>query len=674
MRSLSCHPVLVGASALALSFLLSSPARAVVTQVDGAVVPQADRLQNALDQPVTLGGEGTAGLVNAVFDAAVVPEVFLIPKDSNGNYRTVEFFDIREGAGYENTFGWYNVADPTKLYPVLTCTPTNYEPPQTVNVNFQTEFTAGRYLGGYVGFFLVSPGGDGGCGDPADLGQAGSTTFIVYTESQLNGDGNYVHYLIYQSKQNPLAYYFGFEDLWRGGDNDFEDMAIKVTGLVKPCEPSQEICDGLDNNCDGLIDNDPVDVGQACVTIAGNHPGAGPCKAGTLVCASTGPGNKNKKCDGEVGPSTELCNKIDDDCDGTPDNHLNDPALGQDCGPTDEGACELGKTECVAGVPTCLNTVGPSPEFCNNVDDDCDGVVDGTAGTSATTCTTDADCDASAPLCLPSSLLGTNVCSRGPLDAVGNCVLPGSTCPGSRQCVAGAITCVPGSSGSAETCNGADDNCNGLIDEGDPGGGAECGPPGEDGNPISLDMAHTGQCSPGVVHCLGAQLRCIGGRGPSPEICDGLDNDCDGVADQAALCPGVSKCVEGKCADPCGSGEFPCPGGLVCKGGYCVKNDGTGGSGGGGGAGGGDAGPGGDASAGTGGAGGVGGGSGTAGGPSGSAASVDGNDNWGLATGGGGCALGGAPAHGAALLAGIGAIALVLRRRSHRRSSEGRGA
>jgi hypothetical protein len=460
----------------------------------------------------------------------------------------------------------------------------------------------------------------------------------VYTESQLNGDGNYVHYLIYQSKQDPRDYYFGFEDLWRGGDNDFEDMAIKVRGLIKPCEPTQEICDGLDNNCDGLIDNDPVDVGQVCTSIPGNRPGVGPCKAGTLVCASKGPNDKTKSCIGEVGPTSELCNKVDDDCDGVLDDNPTDPEIDTSCGPTNEGTCEYGKNVCVAGVLTCVGVMGPALEICDGFDNDCDGVTDGIVAGAPTACTTDADCQGGA-LCLPSAVHGGNVCAMGPADAIGACVFPGSTCPGVRRCVTSKIACVETTQGADEVCDGADNNCNGLVDEGDPGGGADCGPGG-----IPIEKAKTGQCLPGVMHCIGATLVCVGGRGPSAEICDGLDNNCDGQADEAAECPGESMCVMGKCAEPCTSGEFPCPGGLTCVAGYCVKDAGTGGAAGAAG-GGGDGGP--DGSAGTGGtASGGTGGSGRDAGLGGTGGIAPDRPpaprNWGLTTGGGGstCALG----------------------------------
>jgi len=54
-----------------------------------------------------------------------------------------------------------------------------------------------------------------------------------------------------------------------------------------------------------------------------------------------------------------------------------------------------------------------------------------------------------------------------------------------------------------------------------------------------------------------------------PEQCNGLDDDCDGVVDNDAECPGESTCRDGVCSLPCGGGTFPCPHGFICVNGWC---------------------------------------------------------------------------------------------------------
>jgi MYXO-CTERM domain-containing protein len=510
LRGTRMGPLLGGVLA-AIAF--AGDARAVIEQTDGTVVPVSTGTcpgaPNSCIQTALNIGEGfldtaTTNPLKAIFDATVTPEVFAIPK-VNGNFGLVKVDDLQEGAGYENTFGWYNVSDPGSLYPITPCADEPFDPTRVVN--FQTEFTAGRYKGGFIGFFLATPENQPTSDNCGALGNIGH---LYYTEQARNGDGNYVHYLVYQSKAVALTYYFGFEDLFRGGDNDFDDMVLKVNGLLAPCVPSPEICDGKDNNCDGLVDNSPVDAGGTC---GGSSVGA--CKPGTNVCVNGG-----IVCVGAVGPTPEICNGIDDDCNGIIDD--GPVGVGQSCG-TNVGECKFGANSCIGGVLVCVGGKGPSLEICNSKDDDCNGAVDNTTIDTGGAC-------------------GSNI---------------GACKPGTQTCVSGMIVCIGGTLGTPEVCNNLDDDCNGAIDDGDPGGGTTCG-------------TDVGACSSGVQHCQGGVLVCVGAVGPTAELCDGIDNNCDGIGDNLAVCPNGSQCVAGSCAGACKSGEFQCPGGQVCVTGFCV--------------------------------------------------------------------------------------------------------
>lgn len=77
-----------------------------------------------------------------------------------------------------------------------------------------------------------------------------------------------------------------------------------------------EFCNGIDDDCDGFRDEDYVDLGDAC------YKGIGACKTeGVWVCTAN---EKDKMCNAPQpgNPATEVCNGIDDDCDGTKDEDV----------------------------------------------------------------------------------------------------------------------------------------------------------------------------------------------------------------------------------------------------------------------------------------------------------------------------------------------------------------
>jgi MYXO-CTERM domain-containing protein len=82
-----------------------------------------------------------------------------------------------------------------------------------------------------------------------------------------------------------------------------------------------------------------------------------------------------------------------------------------------------------------------------------------------------------------------------------------------------------------------------------------------------------GECRYGAFVCRGSEgWKCQGGVGPAPEICDGKDNDCDGVTDNNASCAAGYVCVSGQCVPTCASGgeQYPCPADRFCKEGACI--------------------------------------------------------------------------------------------------------
>jgi hypothetical protein len=331
-----------------------------------------------------------------------------------------------------------------------------------------------------------------------------------------------------------------------------------------------EVCDGQDNDCDGMIDNNTTDGGQACGGMPG---GTGECRQGKVTCV-----NGTLICLGAGTPGAELCDGKDNDCDGMTDE--DDPFVGKACYPvgvagcdvtagTCTGPCKLGSWACSAGRLACNGVVVPALETCDNVDNDCDGTPDEgyDKQNDPRFC---GGCNTKCQYTNAIALCQNGACTRGPClpgwtDTNGN---PADGCE--YQCTFEGV----------EACDGKDNDCDGLTDAADPdlqyptinfcsqlgecgqGPGGSTRYPGARSFPVCTTPAGASRpdwtCNyPGTVETVAGSPNTIVTQ---ETLCDGKDNDCDGASDeQTTNRPGTT------CADATGMGQCQRQGTYRCQ-------------------------------------------------------------------------------------------------------------
>jgi len=332
-----------------------------------------------------------------------------------------------------------------------------------------------------------------------------------------------------------------------GGDTDCDDGDAAVN------PGATELCDIMDNDCDGTVD-EAAAADAATWYADGDGDGYGDAGVSTVSCAAPGGylADATDCDDGDAGANpgaAELCDGVDNDCNGVVDEdsaidattwYIDSDGDGYGDAAVTTVSC-TGPSGYVADSSDCDDgdaAVNPgAAELCDTVDNDCDGTVDEDSAVGAATWYADADGDG----------YGDAGATTTACDARSGYLASASP----ADCDDGDAAVHPGAS---ERCNGVDDDCDGSVDEDSAVDAAIWY--------LDADADGYGDVGDAVVSCSAPSsyvadgTDCDDGQ-PSvhpgaPELCDGVDDDCDGAlsaAEADADGDGYDLCSDGDCDD-----------------------------------------------------------------------------------------------------------------------------